>query len=185
MVSTRLMGKYPDFEFIGEETYKPGMELTQAPTFIVDPIDGTTNFVHTFPSVCISLGLSVDKVPAVGVVYNPFLDQLYTGIKGKGSFVIFNGGDKQQLPLRENPEPLKDLSTCLVGIEWGYDRHGPNFDLKCKVFAKLAAAKENGGSMVHSLRCMGSAALNLVAIGRWMVGSFLSKPSYSFVANMG
>lgn len=157
------MGKYPRFEFIGEETYKPGMQLTDAPTFIVDPIDGTTNFVHNFPSVCISLGLSINKVPSVGVVYNPFLDELYTGIKGKGAFLSRNAREKVQLPLKK-PEPLNDLSTCLIGAEWGSDRSGVNFDLKCKVFANLAAAKEDGGSMVHSLRCVGSAAINLVLV---------------------
>ncbi|KAI9744752.1 MAG: hypothetical protein M1818_001677 [Claussenomyces sp. TS43310] len=163
MVSTELMGKYPDFEFIGEETYHPGMQLSDAPTFIVDPIDGTTNFVHSFPSVCISLGFSIGKVPTVGVIYNPFLDELYTAIKGQGAFLSRNGGEKVRLPLK-NPEPLKDLSTALVGAEWGSDRNGVNFDLKVKVFSKLAAAKEDGGSMVHSLRCIGSAALNLSAV---------------------
>jgi len=68
------------------------------------------------------------------------------------------------LPLKKTLEPLKDLSTALVAAEWGSDRSGVNFDLKVKVFAKLAASKENGGSMVHSLRCMGSAALNLVSV---------------------
>jgi myo-inositol-1(or 4)-monophosphatase len=164
MVSTELMGKYPNYEFIGEETYKPGMQLTDAPTFIVDPIDGTTNFVHSFPYVCISLGFAVKKLPTVGVIYNPFLDELYTAIKGHGAFVSRNGGEKLRLPLKKNPEPLKDLSTALVGAEWGSDRKGTNYDLKAKVFTKLAASKEGGGSMVHSLRSMGSAALNLAAV---------------------
>jgi len=164
MVSTELMGKYPAYEFIGEETYTPGMQLTDAPTFIVDPIDGTTNFVHSFPCVCISLGFTIKKLPTVGVIYNPFLDELYTAIKGHGAFVSRNGGEKLRLPLKEAPEPLKDLSTALVGAEWGSDRKGVNFDLKVRVFSKLAAAKEDGGSMVHSLRSMGSAALNLAAV---------------------
>ncbi|KAL3419863.1 inositol monophosphatase [Phlyctema vagabunda] len=164
MVSSRLTTAYPSYAFIGEETYKPGMVLTSAPTFVVDPIDGTTNFVHAFPAFCISLGFVVDKIPTVGVIYNPFLDELYTAIKGHGAYLTRNGGEKQRLPLKKNPEPIKDLSTCLVGAEWGSDRSGVNFDLKCKVFAKLAASKENGGSMVHSLRCPGSAALNLAAV---------------------
>jgi myo-inositol-1(or 4)-monophosphatase len=164
MVSTKLMDLYPHFKFIGEETYKPGMQLTDAPTFIVDPIDGTTNFVHTFPNVCISLGFAVKKVPTVGVIYNPFLDDLYTAIKGQNAYLSRNGGEKLKLPLKPQPEPFNDLSTALVGAEWGSDRQGVNFDLKVKVFAKLAAAKADGGSMVHSIRCMGSAALNLCAV---------------------
>ncbi|KAG9230451.1 myo-inositol-1-monophosphatase [Amylocarpus encephaloides] len=169
MVSSRLSKAYPSYSFIGEETYVPGeTTLTSAPTFICDPVDGTTNFVHAFPAFCISLGFTVDKIPSVGVIYNPFLDELYTGIKGKGSFVTkkANGGgmEKLKLPLKKEPELLKDLSTCLIGAEWGSDRVGNNFDLKCKVFTKLAASKENGGAMVHSLRCVGSAALNLALV---------------------
>jgi myo-inositol-1(or 4)-monophosphatase len=163
MVSTELMGKYPGFEFIGEETYHPGMQLTDAPTFIVDPIDGTTNFVHAFPSVCISLGVAIKKVAVIGVIYNPFQDELWTGIKGSGAFLSKNGGEKVRLPLKI-PEPLNDLSTTLIAVEWGSDRRGVNFDLKAKVFTKLAAAKEDGGSMVHSLRNLGSAALNIAAV---------------------
>lgn len=167
MVSSTLGTRYPDFDFIGEETYAPGVKLTDRPTFICDPIDGTTNFVHNFrKGVCISLGLAVERQPVVGVVYNPFMDELYTAIKGRGAFLTSKGGEKFRLPLKA-AEPLEDLSSCLIGAEWGSDRSGVNFDLKCKVFAKLAASKENGGAMCHSLRCIGSAALNicLVACG--------------------
>lgn len=165
MVSTRLQSSYPSFSFIGEETYVAGQtHLTNAPTFIVDPIDGTTNFVHAFPAFCISLGFVVDKIPTVGVIYNPYLDELYTAIVGQGAYLSRNAGPKQKLPLKEQPEPLGDLSTALIGAEWGSDRSGGNFDLKVKVFAKLAAAKENGGAMVHSIRCIGSAALNIALV---------------------
>jgi myo-inositol-1(or 4)-monophosphatase len=162
MVSATLMSKYPRYSFIGEETYTPGMQLTSAPTFIVDPIDGTTNFIHSFPHACISLGFSHEKVPCVGVIYNPFLDQMYTAIKGQGAYMSTRGGEKVPLPIRK--QELGDLSTCIVGAEWGSDRAGSNFELKKKVFGKLAAAKEDGGSMVHSIRSIGSAALNLVAV---------------------
>ncbi len=74
LVSSRLAAAYPSFAFVGEETYKPGVRVTEAPTFVVDPIDGTTNFVHGFPSACVSLGLAVARRPVVGVVYNPFQD---------------------------------------------------------------------------------------------------------------
>src|ERR1700761_3391455 len=94
-ISSELRQKYPDYEcvqtypldsvrlmnaisFIGEETYIPGKSnLTEKPTFIVDPIDGTTNFVHSFPYVSISLGFAVNYIPHVGVIYNPFIGQLY------------------------------------------------------------------------------------------------------------
>jgi myo-inositol-1(or 4)-monophosphatase len=126
--------------------------------------------VHGFPNACISLGLTIDRQPAVGVVYNPFQDLLFTGIKGQGSFMQQNAsrsgdglaGPKRRLPLTGASE-FKDLSTALVAIEWGSQRDGDIFELKASVFRKLAAAKEVGGSMVHSLRSLGSAALNLCA----------------------
>lgn len=172
LVSSRLSAAYPTFAFVGEETYKPGIQITSAPTFIVDPIDGTTNFVHGFPSACISLGLAVDRVPAVGVVYNPWQDTLYSAIRGHGAFVTVGAnwgleggkGRKSKLPLAKNPVPLAGLDKSLVAIEWGSQRDGVNYEVKTEVFKKLCAAKESGGSMVHSLRSLGSAALNLCAV---------------------
>ncbi|KAK8164905.1 hypothetical protein IWX90DRAFT_427480 [Phyllosticta citrichinensis] len=159
MVSTTLKDKYPDFSFMGEETYKPGDSLTAAPTFIVDPIDGTTNFVHAYPYVSISLGLAIDRQPVVGVVYNPFTPTLYSAIKGRGAFL----NQTQQLPLRA-PEPLRGLDNAVVCIEWGSERTGNDYEVKTATFKKLCASKAEGGAMVHGLRSFGSAALNLCGV---------------------
>ncbi|QIW95176.1 hypothetical protein AMS68_000694 [Peltaster fructicola] len=163
MVSTKLRERYPDFEFMGEETYKPGDTLSDKPTFIVDPIDGTTNFFHAFPYACVSLGMAIEKKPVIGVIYNPFTKQLYTGIKNRGSFLTDPFHDHVRLPLRD-PEPLQDLSHCLVAVEWGSDRDGNDYEVKVNTFKKLAASKEQGGAMVHSLRSLGSAELNICAV---------------------
>lgn len=160
VVSTKLREKYPDFKFMGEETYKPGDVLSADPTFIVDPIDGTTNFIHAYPYVSISLGFAIDRIPTIGVVYNPFTKTLWSAVKGQGAFL--NGSIP--LPLKQSPEPLADLARCLICVEWGSDRTGNDFAVKSKTFAKLCAGKEEGGAMVHSLRSLGSAALNLCAV---------------------
>jgi myo-inositol-1(or 4)-monophosphatase len=157
MISTKLRQEYPKYAFMGEETYKPGDVLGPEPTFVVDPIDGTTNFIHTHPYVCISLGLSIDRIPTVGIVYNPFSKVLYSAIKGQGAFM----NKTIPLPLRQPPEPLGDLSQCLVAVEWGSDRSGNDYAIKHQTFTKLCASKSDGGAMVHSLRSLGSAALNL------------------------
>lgn len=154
---------------MGEETYQPGDRLTDAPTFIVDPIDGTTNFVHSYSYVSISLGFTISKVPTVGVVYNPFTRTLYSAIRGRGAFL----NHTTPLPLKtadpNNPnmrslEPLTSLSQALVAIEWGSDRTGQDFTVKLDTYAKLARSKDVGGAMVHGLRSFGSAALNLCAV---------------------
>ncbi|KAK7519135.1 uncharacterized protein IWZ02DRAFT_449574 [Phyllosticta citriasiana] len=159
MVSMTLKDKYPDFSFMGEETYKPGDSLTAAPTFIVDPIDGTTNFVHAYPYVSISLGLAINRQPVVGVVYNPFTQTLYSAVKGRGAFL----NQTQRLPLRE-PEPLRGLDNAVVCIEWGSERTGNDYEVKTATFKKLCASKAEGGAMVHGLRSFGSAALNLCGV---------------------
>jgi myo-inositol-1(or 4)-monophosphatase len=160
MISTTLRQKFPSYEFMGEETYKPGDTLTSAPTFIVDPIDGTTNFIHTHSYVSVSLGFAVHRIPTVGVVYNPFSKTLYSAIKGQGAFM----NETIPLPLRQPPEALRDLSNCLVGVEWGSDRSGPDYQVKTATFNKLCASKSEGGAMVHSLRSLGSAALNFCQV---------------------
>lgn len=144
---------------MGEETYKPGDTISASPTFIVDPIDGTTNFVHRYPYVAISMGLAINRIPTVGVVYNPFTKELYTAIKGQGAYL----NRTTKLPLSK-PTPMEGLSQCLVAVEWGSERSGNDFAVKEKTFARLAATKEEGGGMVHGLRSYGSAALNLCGV---------------------
>ncbi|KAG5999226.1 hypothetical protein E4U21_007224, partial [Claviceps maximensis] len=173
MVSTRLSTSFPSVSFMGEETYKPGMRLGPEPTFVVDPIDGTTNFVHGFPNACISLGLAIERTPAVGVIYNPWQDLLFTAVKGKGAYMTrIRGSTPLLLPLAKSPRPLEGLGTALLAIEWGSDRNGLNYELKTDVFKKLAASRETGGSMVHSLRSLGSAALNMAAVAAGQMDAY-------------
>ena len=133
---------------------------------MVDPIDGTTNFVHTFQYVSISLGFVHTLVPLVGVVYNPFLGQLYHAIRGEGAYLTTALGLPQETTtkLECRQEPLHGLNEALVAVEWGNERHGNNWEVKTKTFSALAGSPEVGGAMVHSLRSLGSAALNLCAV---------------------
>ncbi|KAF9245619.1 myo inositol monophosphatase [Melanogaster broomeanus] len=182
-VENLVMGEikkvYPNFQFIGEESYSSGTrpELTDEPTFCVDPIDGTTNFVHGFPFCCISLGLIYQKRPVLGVVYNPFLEHLYTAIEGQGSYLTRGNGQPQKLPLA-SPKPLPSLSKAQIAVEWGSDRGAPTIHDKTDSFLKLAAdgSVVPGGRMAQSLRSMGSAALNFSMVAQggldmyWEIG---------------
>ncbi|OSD01169.1 inositol monophosphatase [Trametes coccinea BRFM310] len=180
LVKRELSAKYPSFKFIGEESYAAGARtsLTDEPTFCVDPIDGTTNFVHGFPAVCVSIGLISGKRPVLGVLYNPFLDQLYSAVKGGGAFLAHRGLPPARLPLAK-PRPLPSLSQALIGIEWGSDRSADMVNHKGESFKRLEGNPAEGvvgGRMAHSLRSLGSAALNfgMVAQGGldlyWEIG---------------
>ncbi|KAK9935894.1 hypothetical protein M0R45_012767 [Rubus argutus] len=87
-------------------------ELTDDPTWIVDPLDGTTNFVHGFPFVCVSIGLTIGKIPTVGVVYNPIIDELFTGIRGGGAFL--NG---KPIKVSSQSELVKSLLATEAGTK--------------------------------------------------------------------
>ncbi|GAA5880973.1 hypothetical protein JCM3774_001492 [Rhodotorula dairenensis] len=152
---------YPRFRFIGEESYAGGerVELTDEPTFIVDPIDGTTNFVHGLDFVCCSIGFTYKQEPVIGVIYNPFLDKLYSAQEGKGAWL----NQSTRLPLTHpHPAPLASLGDAVIGVEWGSDRSKAIIEKKGKMYMRLAGdGKEiEGGVMAHSLRSIGSAALN-------------------------
>ncbi|KOC67440.1 Inositol monophosphatase 1 [Habropoda laboriosa] len=148
-----ISSKFPDHKFIGEEGSSLGnkVELTDAPTWIIDPIDGTMNFVHTLPHTCISIALVINKVTEIGVVYNPILEQLFSARRGQGAFL--NGA-----PISVSGE--KELRKALVMMEMGTSRDPE----KMKVVLENA---NNLISQVHGIRSLGSAALNMcmVALG--------------------
>ncbi|KAL1412654.1 hypothetical protein Q8F55_000401 [Vanrija albida] len=155
----KITAAYPHHKFIGEETYA-GQEITDEPTWIVDPIDGTTNFIHGFPMVATSIGLTVGGVPVVGVVYNPFLDQLYSAAKGRGAFL----NETARLPLTGKAKPLNSLGEALIGVEYGSSRSTPALPNKIETFKNLTLDIKEGGQMAHSLRSLGSAALNVAYV---------------------
>ncbi|KAL4067248.1 hypothetical protein V8B97DRAFT_942059 [Scleroderma yunnanense] len=179
LVMSEIKKVYPNFGFIGEESYSSGTrpELTDEPTFCVDPIDGTTNFVHGFPfATCISIGLIYEKRPVLGVIYNPFLEYLYTGIEGQGSYLTRGTGQPMKLPLA-SPKPLPSLSKALIAVEWGSDRGVPTINKKSSSFVRLLGDESvSGGRMAHSLRSLGSAAMNFSMVAQggfdlyWEIG---------------
>jgi inositol-phosphate phosphatase/L-galactose 1-phosphate phosphatase len=116
LIRSGLLAAFPTHQFIGEEdTSDSGAKpvLTDAPTWMCDPLDGTCNYVHGFPSVCVSLGLAIKKDLVVGVVYNPILGELFTAVRGCGAFL--NGQ-----PIHASPQ--QELSKALVATEIGTTR---------------------------------------------------------------
>lgn len=146
-----LQQKFPSHKFIGEEESSEGgapKKLTDAPTWIIDPVDGTMNFVHAFPHSCISVGLVVDKVTEIGVVYNPLLKQRFTARRGQGAF--YNG-------CRIRTSGQKELSKALITTEFGTSRDPEKLQVVMENFKKMVGK-------AHGIRCLGSAALNMAMV---------------------
>jgi myo-inositol-1(or 4)-monophosphatase len=141
----------PGYGFLGEEGGRTeGTDRTHS--WIVDPLDGTTNFLHGIPQFAISIALARDGVIVAGLVYNPATDELYTAERGKGAFM--------------NDRRLRVAARRQLGdavLACGLPHHGRG-DLT--QFRKEIAAVQ---SQVCGLRRFGSATLDLawVAAGRF------------------
>ncbi|CUG87956.1 myo-inositol-1 phosphatase, putative [Bodo saltans] len=145
----------PAFSFITEELAPEG-PLTDAPTWIVDPIDGTMSFVHKSFDCCISIGLAVGKVPVLGVIYCPFLGrdgELYTAVRGGGAFM--NG---KQIHVTLCRKPVK--AVVFFNMPW---RMAPR-----AINSSVGIRTELASDRVRAIRSYGAAVLQLaqVACGR-------------------
>ncbi|XP_065676547.1 inositol monophosphatase 1-like [Hydra vulgaris] len=153
LIFSSLKTEFPSHKFIGEESVSNGesSELSLEPTWIVDPIDGTTNFVHRNPYVAVSIGLVINKKSEVGVVYAPILNDLYVAVKNEGAYL--NG---QRLKI---VNPPSSLSNSLIAFEWGADRDSDVLALKSRNLLDIMQKHQ-----VRGMRSTGSAALNMCMV---------------------
>ena len=147
-----LAREFPDHRFIGEEDL-PGESLLVSPDdycWIVDPLDGTTNYVHQLRSFAVSIGLRRGEQTAVGCVLDPILDETFAAMLGQGA--TLNG----QAIKTSGANEIGD-SLFVFSLGRGCERDDP------QVIRFLNILEEAG-----SIRRLGSAALNLcyVACGR-------------------
>lgn len=80
-----LKDAYPDHGFLGEESGKTNQDAENI--WIIDPLDGTTNFLHNFPCYCVSIALQQKGVLTQAVIYDPVRNDLFTATKGRGAFL--------------------------------------------------------------------------------------------------
>lgn len=108
LIKSLLAKAFPDFDFLGEETSylegKSHFEASKKPRWILDPLDGTTNFVHKFPIFCISLALEINGEIEIGIVDMPILKQTFTSIRGQGAFCLQPDGTKEKLSISKVAE---------------------------------------------------------------------------------
>lgn len=159
LILESISSSFPSHQFIGEEGSAGNggvIELTDAPTWMVDPLDGTTNFVHCFPMVCVSIGLAIKKEVVVGVVFNPILQELFWSVRGRGAFL--NGASI-------NVSSQKELGSALLATEIGTSRDVATVDTTTGRINKLL-------SKVRSVRMSGSCAMNLVGVACGRLDAF-------------
>lgn len=168
LIRNLIATHFPHHSFLGEEGVEPGPEASAKALeeardaeylWIVDPIDGTTNFVHGFPFFCISIALAHRGELIVGVVYDPMRNELFVAEKGKGAYVH---GRKMGVASEER------LRESLIATGLPPDQQAA-LPLNLRGINELAPK-------VRNLRIAGSAALHMayVAAGRlsgfWEIG---------------
>lgn len=152
----QITASYPNHKFIGEEesSAKNEWSLTNDPTWIIDPIDGTENFMRKLRLSCISVAMTINKEQVFGIVYNPHMDELFSAIKDKGAYL--NGQ-------RIYTTGQTDYTQSLFNYEISMGRMGTYFYNLYMFRLKHLLPK------VMGVRCFGCAALGLcyVACGRF------------------
>ena len=141
----------PDFGMMMEESGESaGADKTQR--WVVDPLDGTTNFLHGIPHFCISVGAEREGEPVAGVIYDPVRDELYWGEKGKGSYL----NDRR---LRVSARRRMGEAVFATGIPFA--GHGNHEQFIRELTGVMAVSA--------GVRRLGAAALDLayVAAGRY------------------
>jgi myo-inositol-1(or 4)-monophosphatase len=145
-----ILDAFPDHDLLTEESAFKGKGSPFK--WVIDPIDGTTNYIHGFPFFCVSIGLEIEGEIKLGVVYDPLFDELFQAETGKGAFL--NGN-------RISVSRMKDLDLSFLTTGFPYDvREHADFYLR---FFRQFMMKS------IAIRRPGSAALDLcyVAAGRF------------------
>ena len=142
---------YPDANYLTEES---GHIKGDGETIIIDPIDGTSNFIHGIPHVAIVIAKMINNEITDGIVYNPILNEFYWASLGKGSWC-----NNKRLRVSKRHE----LTNCLVGtgIPFG-DR----------VYEKFYTELDNVSKVTAGIRRLGSAALDLAYVSSGKIDGF-------------
>jgi myo-inositol-1(or 4)-monophosphatase len=151
-IFARVRGAYPDHDFYAEEGTRRD-ERRSPYRWIVDPLDGTTNFAHSIPLFSVSIGVTRGPEVVAGVVYAPYVDELFFGWKGGGAYL-----NSRSIRLRVSE--TRALQDALLATGFAYvQNETPNDNVEN--WARL-------GRAARGLRRLGSAALDLayVAAGR-------------------
>lgn len=163
VIAEILQRATPHVGILSEEGTHPG---SAAATWVVDPLDGTNNFLRAVPDFAVSIALVDDDGPAVGCVYDPLRDELFTATRGRGA-------ERNGVPISVSPQSTLDGAVLGVGFSTEPVR-------RATTLAQLPAFVDS----VRAVRIVGSAALDLayVAAGRFDASWYLSLHDWDIAA---
>ena len=150
MITSKIRERYPDHDILAEES--AGTARYSRCRWIIDPLDGTTNYAHGYPVFCVSIAFEKDGEIVLGVIYNPMLDEIFMAEKGKGAFL---NGKKIAV------SNTMVLSQSLLATGFPYDIRS-NRNNNINYFNGMAKSAQ-------AIRRAGSAALDMayIAAGRF------------------
>ncbi len=150
VIMQTIRERFPSHRFLTEETLK--QEDTGDYRWIIDPLDGTTNYIHSYPMFSVSIALEYESEMVIGVVFDPLRDELFYAVRGKGAFL-----NNRQISI--SGTDLLERSLIATGFPF---RAKEMIDLYLKTFKEVFEG-------VSDIRRAGSAAIDLayVAAGRF------------------
>lgn len=122
----RLLTILPEAHFVGEENDCTD-DVFDGYAFIVDPIDGTTNFIRNYRASSVSIALSLDGDVIIGVIYDPYRDELFTAEKGNGAFL-------NNIAIHVSENPLSNSIICLGTTSYDRTKTDLTFSLARRLF---------------------------------------------------
>jgi myo-inositol-1(or 4)-monophosphatase len=150
----QIRARFPDDGIVAEESAADG--AGDGRRWIIDPVDGTANYVHGHPFVCVSVALADEKGPAVGVIHAPFLGEVYHAIRGGGAFL-------NDRPLRVSSVDSPSGALLATGFPFKAGKGDP------EAYFRLVADVIR---VTHGVRRAGSAALDLAYVAAGRVEAF-------------
>jgi len=156
LLMSMIAAERPADGFVTEES--EGKESTSGLNWVLDPLDGTVNFLFRIPWWCVSVAVEDEQGAVAGAIYNPNLDEMFTAHRGKGA--LLNGS-----LIRVSDRG--DISTALIGTGFSYDR-GAREEQAEMVGRVLPTARD--------IRRMGSAALDLAHLACGRLDGFYEAP---------
>jgi myo-inositol-1(or 4)-monophosphatase len=154
-----LLDAYPDHAILAEEGTAKGANADAENVWIIDPLDGTTNFLHGFPQYCVSIALQHRGTITQAVIYDPVRNDLFTATRGRGAFL----NDR-----RMRVSKRQHLRECLIGTGFPF-RDGTYLETYLRMMKTMI-------EHTAGLRRPGAAALDLAYVaagfydGFWEVG---------------